>query len=129
MLEKERSKRERQDIINELLNEEQATELQNRTINAAIEKNRIAKELLDDMMRQKLLIEERKANEIEIERSFGEYLKKERDKSIIADNRKAEERRKRGGSSSQINVFKDTHTRAHTHTGLVLENRQTYENV
>ncbi|XP_076651167.1 uncharacterized protein LOC143358134 [Halictus rubicundus] len=93
IMDAEFKKLERERICRELLLAEKDSELANEVIRLALEKKRMAKELLQDMVRHRRAAAERKAKDDAIDAAFARYLVEERKKLEIAEREKEEKHR------------------------------------
>ena len=96
MLEKEMKKREHEDIINMLYEEEEKNSAETRLRNESLEKQRAAKDLLEDMVRQKKAIAERKVQNAAVDKAFAQYIEKQNQIASKQEQEKQETRRRLG---------------------------------
>ncbi|CAL7938364.1 unnamed protein product [Xylocopa violacea] len=95
LTEEERKRREREELCRELYLAEKENELSKETIKLAMEKKRIAKELLRDMARNQRAMAEKKAKENAIDTAFAKYLADEQRKQEEKERQKEEMRREK----------------------------------
>ncbi|XP_076295171.1 uncharacterized protein LOC143216203 [Lasioglossum baleicum] len=93
ILDAEFKKLERERICRDLFLAERDSELANEVIRLALEKKRMAKELMQDMVRSRVIAAERKAKDDAIDAAFARYLVEERRKLEIEERKKEEKRR------------------------------------
>lgn len=96
LLGEEKKRMEREDIINTLHEEEKKISMQAKLRKQSLEKQRLAKELLEDMLRQKKAINERKAKKIALDNDFTQYIVEQNRIDIKQEQDKIQERRLRG---------------------------------
>ncbi|XP_076376800.1 uncharacterized protein LOC117223033 [Megalopta genalis] len=86
-------KLERERICRDLYLAEKENKLANEVIRLALQKKHTAKELMQDMMRQRRFAAEKKAKDDAIDAAFARYLAEERKKLETAEKKKEEKRR------------------------------------
>ncbi|XP_033208705.1 meiosis-specific nuclear structural protein 1-like isoform X2 [Belonocnema kinseyi] len=96
MLDEEMKKREREDIINTAYEEEEKSSMQAKLRNESLEKQRQAKDLLEDMLRQKKAIVELKVQNSADDNAFAQYIAEQNQIAINREQEKDQTRRRLG---------------------------------
>ncbi|XP_015521855.2 meiosis-specific nuclear structural protein 1-like [Neodiprion lecontei] len=96
MLDDETRRNEKEDIVNELFDEEWNSKVAMELKDAAARKEAVKRELLADMERQKVLVSESRAKSLAVDAAFGKYLVEQSEAADKKESEKSDERRRRG---------------------------------
>ena len=102
MLDEEMKRREREDIINTVYEEEEKNSVQAKLRNESLEKQRLAKDLLHDMQRQKKAIAERKVQDAAVDNAFAQYIDDQNQIALKQEQEKNQTKRLLGVSLNFI---------------------------
>lgn len=96
ILDDEKKRMEREYIINTLHDEEEKITMQAKLRKQSLEKERLAKELLEDMLRQKKIKDERKAHDVAVDNDFTQYIVEQNQIGVKQEKDKIQDRRLQG---------------------------------
>ncbi|XP_046611611.1 meiosis-specific nuclear structural protein 1-like [Neodiprion virginianus] len=99
MLDDETRRNEKEDIVNELFDEEWNSKVAMELKDAAARKEAVKRELLADMERQKVLVSESRAKSLAVDAAFGKYLVEQSEAADKKESEKSDERRRRGSET------------------------------